>query len=230
MKNKVALILGGSGHIGSAIADVMEKEGAIVCRHSRGKGEWAADLAKNNQARKLVEKVAKKYGKIDILVNAVSAPLKIDSFEKKKWADFLGQFNIQLKAILESVQAAAPHMKNQKNGKIINVISAIIFDQPMFGLSDYNAAKHAVLGLTKSLAKELGRFNITVNAVSPGFLRNSFTGVFPEKTAEIVAAQTPLGRLATEKDAANAVLFLASEKADFITGENIIVSGGSVME
>lgn len=230
LTNKIILILGGSGHIGSAVVGAAEKEGAVVCGHSREKGEWQADLSDREQTEKLVEKVIAKHGRIDVLVNAVSAPLKIESFEKKKWGDFLSQFDVQLKSILEVSQMAAPYMKKQGKGKIINIASAVVFDQPPFGLSDYNAAKHAVLGLTKSLAKELGRSNITVNAVSPGFLNNSFTAVFPEKMAEIVASQTPLGRLTTEEDVANAVLFLASDKADFITGENIVVSGGNVME
>lgn len=230
LKNKIVLILGGSGHIGSAIAGAAEKEGAVVCGHSREKGEWQADLSDGKQTEKLVEKVIAKHGRIDVLVNAVSAPLKIESFEKKKWEDFLSQFNVQLKSILETSQMVAPYMKKQGKGKIINIVSAVVFGQPLFGLSDYNAAKHAVLGLTKSLAKELGRNNITVNAVSPGFLKNSFTREFPAKMAEIVVSQTPSGRLATEADVASAVLFLASDKADSITGENIIVSGGNFMD
>jgi len=95
------------------------------------------------------------------------------------------------------------------------------------GLSDYVTAKYAMLGLTKSLAKELGKYNITVNAVSPGFIENNFTKMVPEKAKEIIIRETPVGRLAKEQDVVEAVLFLASEKSPFISGVNIQVAGGA---
>jgi NAD(P)-dependent dehydrogenase (short-subunit alcohol dehydrogenase family) len=121
-------------------------------------------------------------------------------------------------------------MKQQKKGRIINILTSYTIGSPPSSLSDYVTSKYAVLGLTKSLARELGKYNITVNAVSPGFIKNKFTKNIPEKFSEILISQTPLGRLTTTADIAKIVLFLCSDEADFITGENINLSGGQVME
>jgi 3-oxoacyl-[acyl-carrier protein] reductase len=173
-----------------------------------------------------VRQIIDKFGRIDILVNATSAPLKIASLEEKKWADFSGHLDVQFKSAVVFTKLILPYMKKQKWGRIINILSTGIIGQPPSNLSDYISAKYAAWGLTKCLAKELGRFNITVNAVSPNFIKNKFSSVFPEKMAELVASQTPGGKLATPQDVADKVLFLASEKASKINGENIIVSGG----
>lgn len=228
LTNKVVLILGATGGIGSAVADLLEASGATVCRHGRS-GKYAADLKNDEDTNILVTKVLADYKRVDIMVNAVSHPVKINSFDKKTWSDFEDHFQVQLKGGFKVIQKLLPGMKVNKAGRIINILTSYTIGQPPSGLSDYITAKYALLGLTKSLAKELGRYNITVNAVSPSLIKSSFAGDVPEKLFDLVAAQTPLGRLATAEDVAGAVLFLASSEAAYITGQNIVVAGGNVM-
>ncbi len=229
LTNKVILVLGGTGSIGSVVADLLEVNGATVCRHGRS-GDYGADVRNGDQIKKLVENIVSRFGRVDGIVNALSAPVKIGSFENKNWDDFMEQFNVQLKAAVEVSKLVIPHMKKQKNGRIINILTSYTLGLPPPSLSDYVTSKYALLGLTKSLARELGRYNITVNAVSPGFIKNRFTKNIPEKFAEILISQIPLGRLTTADDVAKVILFLCSDDADFITGENINLSGGQVME
>ncbi len=228
-KDKIILILGGTGSIGSSISEAFNDEGATVCCHGQT-GDYSADLRNSTETSQLIEKIIGKYGFIDVIVNSVSNLANIASFEKKDWTDFIGHLEIQLKSCVETSKLVLPYMKKRGSGKIINILSSYIIGGPPSNLSDYITAKYALLGLTKALAKELGRFNINVNAISPSFIKNSFTKDVPEKLSEILISQTPLGRLATTKDVADAVLFLASDKASFINGENLIVSGGSVID
>lgn len=224
---KVALILGGTGGIGSSIADAFESDGINVCRHGVSRGEYVADLSKDGEAKRLVESVVSEYGRIDILVNSISSPLKRESVEKKTWKDFEKHFNVQLKAVVETTRFIVPLMKEQNSGRIINILSTVVNSKTSAGLSDYTSLKYALWGLTKSFAKELGKYGITANAISPGFIRNSLNESAPTKLDEIIIHGTPLARLTTEEDIANTALFLASDKAGFITGQNIIVDGGS---
>lgn len=225
LKDKVILILGGTGSIGSAIAEVFEKEGAIVCRHGLGSGEYLADLGNSEEIEGLIKKVIAVRGRIDIIINSVSASVKIAPFEKKNWQDFLGHLNVQLKAAVETALLSLPHMKQQGGGGIINIITSYVSGDVPSSLSDYVTAKYALLGLTKSLAKDLSRYKVRVNAVSPSFIRNRFTKAVPEKFDDIAIAQSPLGRLTAPDDIAQAVLKLVSED---VTGKNIIINGGNV--
>ena len=228
-KDKIVLILGGTGSVGSAISRAFTREGAVSCCHGRG-GEYAAELSKSAATKDLIDRVFNKYGGIDIIVNSVSHPALVGMFGKKTWRDFSDHLNVQLKSCIETTQLVLPYMKQKRWGRIINILSSTTIGQPPASLSDYVTAKYALLGLTKCLARELGKFGINVNAVSPSFIKNSFIRNVPEKLTEIMISQTPRGRLATPEDVAGAVLFLASDAADFITGENLIVSGGSIMD
>jgi len=191
-----------------------------VCRHGFNSGEYKADLSSSEDAKKLIEKILSEHKRIDIIVNSISAPVINQSFEKKTWGDFSKHLDLQLKSLVEITHHVLPKMKEQGGGKIINIGTVYVNGETPSGLSDYLTAKYALLGLTKSMAKEFGKYNITVNCVSPSFIKNNFTKQYPEKLSEIIIHQTPLGRLATEKDVAETVLFLASDVADFITGEN----------
>lgn len=226
-KDKVVLILGGTGGIGGAIADAFEKSNAIVCRHALSGGEYGADVGNEAEIVVLVKKVVDKFGKIDILINSVGHPAHISVFEKKKWEDFLSHLNVQLKSAVIAAQSVLPIMKEAKWGRIIHVLSSYTKGNIPSSLSDYVTAKYALLGFTKALAKEVGKDNITVNALSPSFIKNDFTKNIPDKFSEILISNTPIRRLCTHEDVANAVLFLASEKAGFITGENLSVTGGN---
>jgi 3-oxoacyl-[acyl-carrier protein] reductase len=220
-KDKVILILGGMGDIGSKISEVFLKNNAIVCKHGLDIGEYQADLRDENQIALLINKVIKNYGRIDVIVNSVSAPAKIGRFEDKNWFDFLEHLNIQLKSSIITTQLALPFMKKLGCGRIINIITTYTIDEVPGSLSDYITAKFAILGFTKALAKDLYRYKITVNAVSPSFIRNNFTRDVPEKLVEIIQAQTPENYLKSASDVAEIVLYLASEKAANVTGQNI---------
>ena len=229
LEKKVVLILGGTGEIGSFIADNLEREGAHAIRQGKS-GAHAFDVEKDKDAGAFVENIIKDFGKIDAVVNSLSYPIRIGSFEKKTWVDFLNHLNVQLKAAVEIEGKIVQHMKTQGKGKIVHVITSYAIAAPPPSISEYITAKYAMLGLTKAMARELGRHHITVNAVSPGFIKNKFSSVVPEKLIEIITAETPLGSLTTEADVARAVVFLLSDDADHITGENINLSGGHVME
>ncbi|MCI0565769.1 SDR family oxidoreductase [bacterium] len=225
---KIVLILGGTGSTGSNIADAFERSGATVCRHGR-EGKYSADLQKKEETEGVIQSVLKEHGRIDILVNAASAPAVHGAFPKKTWANYLEHLELQLKSAVESADIVVPVMKENGGGKIIHILSSYVEGGVPAGLSDYVTAKYALLGFTKALAKEVGRWHITVNAVSPSFIRNDFTKGIPEKFDEMLVRETPLGRLAVADDVSGAVLFLASPSADFITGETVAVTGGSTL-
>lgn len=225
---KIVTILGGTGSVGGAIADAFERHGAIVCRHGRV-GEYKADLRSNGETNRLIKKILKQYRRIDILVNSVSASITNAPFEHKRWKDFQAHLDIQLKSAVETAARVLPVMKKNGGGRIVHVLTTAIGGRTHASISDYITAKYALWGFTKALAKDVGKYNITVNAVSPSFIANRFSSHVPKKIHDIVIYDTPLGRLAEPDDIVSAVLFLASENASFITGENIQVSGGSAI-
>jgi len=224
-ENKVVLVLGGKGNIGTAISDAFGAVGAVVCRHGLT-GDYKANLKNSNETKRLFLKVLRRHRKIDVLVNAVSAPITIAPFEKKKWSDFSRHFEVQLKSAVETALLAIPTMKEQKSGAIIHVLSTIVDGDIPASFSDYVTAKYALWGLTQAMAKDLGEYGISVNAVSPSFIPNDFTKKIPTKTHDFIINDTPIGRLATPEDVAQTVLFLASDGACYITGEAIQISGG----
>ena len=171
-----------------------------------------------------------RHGKIDGVVNCLSAPAKNGSFETKSWDDFLTHLNVQLKAAVEIESHAVSFMKKQGGGRLLHIVTSYVIGVPPSGLSDYIAAKYALLGLTKALARELGKYQITVNAVSPGFIKNRFTAHVPEKFADILVSSVPLGALTTENDVASAVAFLLSDEASWVTGQTWCVDGGTVLK
>lgn len=220
-KDKVILILGGMGDIGSAISESFLKNDAIVCRHGLDIGEYQADLRDENQITSLVSKVIKDHGRIDVMVNSVSAPARISPFENKNWSDFLDHLNIQLKSSVFLAKLVLPHMKSLGGGRIINIVTVYTIGDVPGSLSDYVTAKYAMLGFTKALAKDFYRYKITVNAVSPSFIKNNFTRDVPEKLAEIIKSQTPNNYISSANEVADVVLYLASDRASQITGQNI---------
>lgn len=225
---KIAVILGGTGGIGGAIADAFELDGAVVLRHGR-KGGYKADLRNNGETNLLIKKILKQYGRIDILVNSVSAPVVNAPFERKRWSDFRAHLDIQLKSAVETAVRVLPIMKKNGGGRIVHILTTAIGGRTPPSVSDYITAKYALWGFTIALAKDVGKYNITVNAVSPSFVANRFSSRIPKKIHDVVIHDTPMGRLAIPDDVARAVLFLASDGAFFITGENIQISGGSAL-
>lgn len=242
LKNKVAVVTGGTRGIGLAIVRAYLKEGAKVVLFGSRKesAEKAVDLLKKENAKYEVEglypdltnyaelentinAVAKKYGKIDILVNnaGVSAMESIYDYNP---ADFDKVIKLNVNAVFYGSKAVAPIMKANGGGSIINTSSMVsLYGQPS-GCA-YPASKFAVNGLTKSLARELAKDQIRVNAVAPGVTDTDMVANLPEQMREGIKKTIPLGRIGTPEDVANAFVYLASDKASYVTGEILSVDG-----
>lgn len=242
LKNKVAVVTGGTRGIGLAIVRAYLKEGAkVVLFGSRKESADKAVLALKKENPKFdvegmfpnltnyaevetaINAIAKKYGKIDILVNnaGVSA---MESIYTYKPEDFDKVMSLNVNAVFYGAKAVAPIMKVNGGGVIINTSSMVsLYGQPS-GCA-YPASKFAVNGLTKSLARELARDNIRVNAVAPGVTDTDMVANLPEQMREGVKKTIPLGRIGTPEDIANAFVYLASEKASYVSGEILSVDG-----
>ena len=186
---------------------------------------FQVDLSDINKIKKTMNEVLKTKS-IDIFIHSVSLPLKIKKIVDCDWKEFEEHINLQTRSFFEISKAIIPGMKTKKNGKIVNILTSSVIGSPPNMLSSYVTAKHSSLGLSKSLAVELGSYGINVNCVSPSLIDDSLTSFMPSKLKEIIISQTPMKRLAKPLDVTNTVLFLCSNLSDFITGENIVISGG----
>jgi 3-oxoacyl-[acyl-carrier protein] reductase len=242
LEGKVAIVTGGSLGIGSAIALALAKEGADVALNYRkhdaeakaiveeieamGRRGMAikADVAKTEDAENMVKIVSKELGSLDILV--CNAGINMDSviwkMTEEQWDTVM---DVNLKGYFNYARAVAPKFKEQKHGKIVNITS-INGLRGKFGQSNYSASKGGIIALTKTLARELGRYNINANAVAPGMIGTEMMLRLPEEWKQKAVDETVLGRIGTPEDVANVVVFLCTEKAKHITGEVIKVDGG----
>ena len=240
LKDKIAVITGAGAGIGRATAlrfteegakvvvvDVDEKAGKeVVNMIEEQKGVaifYNVDVRNQTAIDHMIEEVVKKYGRIDILVNNVGRPkdaLLVKMLEED-W-DFAIELN--LKSVFLCSRKVAPIMIEHKYGKIVNIISMAY--QGNVGQSNYAAAKSGIVGFTKSLAKELGRFNINVNVVSPGLIDTPLLRSFDESVIERLLKDVPLRKVGEPVDVANAILFLSSDESKYITGQVFHVSGG----
>lgn len=245
LKDKKALITGGSTGIGAAIAIGFARHGADVAITFVGEKEDAAELSAQisslerefisieadvtdyNEAEKVVNGVLDEFNGLDILV--CNAGINIDStiwkMEENEWDNVI---NVNLKGCFNYIRAVSPIFKNQKSGKIIT-ISSINGLRGKFGLSNYSASKAGIIGLTKSVAKEMGRYDVNVNSVAPGFIETSMTANLSSEIRKAAIKESVLGRLGKPEDVANLVLFLASAEAKYITGQVIQVDGGQLI-
>lgn len=237
---KVALVTGASRGIGKAIAVELAKNNInIVVNYNKDESEAVkvveeikkigmesiavkANVSSFEECAAMIEVIKKKFGYIDILVNNAGAlaDRTLKNMTKEQWelvinTNLNGTFNVTKNALL---------LMND-GGRIIN-ISSIVGISGNFGQTNYAASKAGIIGFTKSLAKELGKRRITVNAVAPGFIETQMTKGIPFIRKKIMMAMIPLGRAGTPEDIANLVAFLASDKASYITGEVICVDGG----
>ena len=185
-----------------------------------------ADVSDEAQVKNMIDTVVEKYGFIDVLVNnAGIAQQKL--FTEISTGEWNNMMNVNLNSIYYMCKYVVPHMINKKTGKIINISS-------MWGLTGascevhYSTSKAAVIGFTKALAKELGLSGIQVNAVAPGTIMTDMCN-FDDETMELIKEETPLGRIGSASDVANSIYFLASDQADFITGQVISPNGGMVI-
>jgi len=247
-KNKVAIVTGSIQGIGRATAEMLAMNGAAlvinnhenpekleevaeVIRKKGGKVKAViADVTKKDQAKKLVD-AALEFGGIDILVNNAGGLVKRVPVADFEDSHFQTVIDVNLKTTFLMSHLVIPHLKAKKSGKIINFSSQAAHDGGGSGAAAYAASKGAVWTFTKSLAKELAPFGITVNAVSPGFIaQTAFHSTFtPKEVHEKMPNLIPLGRTGTVEDVAKVILFLASELADYLTGQSIEVNGGLYM-
>jgi 3-oxoacyl-[acyl-carrier protein] reductase len=244
-KDKVVLVTGGSRGIGRSIALAFAKQGATVVISYAGneaaaqetlgliqaagaKGESVRfDVADTAACASTVEGIVKTHGRLDVLVN--NAGVAVDGLVMRvKDEDWDKQLDTNLKGAFALIRAASRPMMKQRGGAIINLTS-VVGEMGNGGQAAYSASKAGLIGLTKSVARELASRNIRVNAVSPGFIGTDMTSHLEGETREKMLAAIPLGRLGSPEDVANAVLFLASDTAAYITGEVLKVNGGMYM-
>ena len=245
LKGKTAVITGGSRGIGKSIALQLAAKGANVVVNYTARRESAeevvkeieamgvsgmavkADVSNGEEVENLVNEVLNKFGSIDILVNnaGITRDNLIIRMSEKEFDEVI---NTNLKGVFICTKAVSKVMIKQKSGKIINV-SSVVGIIGNAGQSNYAAAKAGIIGFTKSIAKELAKRGINVNAVAPGFIETAMTSLLPEKVKEEFESSIPLKRIGKPEDVAKAVLFLASEYSDYITGQVINIDGGMVM-
>ncbi len=244
-KGKNVVVTGGSRGIGRAIAIEFGKKGANVVINyvsSDAEAEKVAeeikslggnailvkgDVSSFEEGKKLIDETVKVFGTIDILINNAGIT-KDGLIMRMKEEHFDKVIDINLKGVFNTCKSAVAHMLKQRSGKIIN-ISSVVGVVGNAGQANYAASKAGVIGLTKSIAKEVGTRGITVNAVAPGFIKSDMTDVLSEKVREGMLGLIPLGRFGAVEDIAKTVAFLASEGGDYITGQVINVDGGMVM-
>jgi 3-oxoacyl-[acyl-carrier protein] reductase len=188
---------------------------------------FQTDVRDFDKVVNMVEQTIEEFGKIDILVNnaGIVRDKTLRKMKKEEWEIII---DTNLSGVFNCIKAVITYMEERKNGKIIN-ISSVIGETGNFGQANYAAAKAGVIGLTKSVAKEVARKGITVNAVAPGFTETGMLKTIPESVKEQILKQIPMGRFATPEDIAKVVVFLTSDDANYITGQVINVNGGYYM-
>lgn len=242
---KVALVTGASRGIGRAIALRLAGEGAKVAINYAGNTTKAeavkadieqnggeailvqADVADSSAVEAMVAKVTEAFGQIDILVN--NAGITRDGLlMRMKEEDFDAVVNTNLKGVFHCTKTVSKLMMKKRSGRIINMAS-VVGIMGNAGQTNYAAAKAGVIGFSKSAAKELAARGITVNVVAPGFIDTDMTAAMTDKAKELTLTGIPMKKMGTPEDVANAVLFLASDCASYITGQTVNVDGGMVM-
>lgn len=245
LDGKTALVTGASRGIGRAVALCLAAEGARVAINYAGNVKAAeevkasveaaggtailcqADIADSAAVEAMIADVVKEFGTIDILVN--NAGITRDTLlMRMKDEDFAKVLDTNLKGVFYCTKAVSKLMMKKRSGRIVNMASVVGLVGNA-GQTNYAAAKAGVIGFSKSAAKELASRGITVNVVAPGFIGTDMTAGLPESVKEKMLTDIPLGRMGEPEDVANAVLFLASDQASYITGQVVNVDGGMVM-
>lgn len=244
-QGKVSLVTGGSRGIGRACCFALAEDGfgvavnyqknkdaaeAVVAelksKNARARA-FQADVSDEAQTHNMIEQIMHEFGRVDVIINnaGITRDRSFLKMTRDQWHSVLlvnldGPFNV--------ISALLPQMCDRKWGRIIN-ISSIVAQMGNFGQSNYAVAKGGMIAFTKSLAREVAKKGVTVNAVAPGFIETDMTAVVPEEALDLVRKMTPMGRLGRPEEVARAVRFLAAAEASFITGQVININGGLYM-
>lgn len=245
LAGKVALVTGAGRGIGRAIAGFLAEKGAVVLVNYNGSRERAleavreieenggqsealgCDVSDFQACGSMIEEIIRKYGRVDILVNnaGVTRDNLIVRMTEEEYDKVL---NTNLKGAFNTIRHLSRYFLKQRSGKIINIssVSGVVGNA---GQANYSASKAGLIGLTKSVARELAGRGVCVNAVAPGFIDTEMTGALTEKVRENAIASIPMGRMGSGGDVAELVAFLAGNRSDYITGQVICVDGGMAM-
>ena len=242
LSGKIALVTGASRGIGAAIADTLAQAGATVIGTATGDSgaaaigerlaQWngqgrALNAAEADGIENLITDIEKEFGKLDILVNnaGITRDNLLMRMKEEEWDEIM---QVNLKSVFRASKAVLRGMMKQRSGRIINITS-VVGAMGNAGQANYAAAKAGLMGFAKSMAREVGSRGITVNCIAPGFIDTDMTRALPEEVRKTFEAQTALGRFGDAQDIADAVLFLASDQAKYITGQTLHVNGGMLM-
>ena len=241
LKDKVALVTGGASGIGAAIAVALAREGcdiaivdrrttgplAAICALGRRARLFIADVRDHAETERVIDAVVEEFGRIDILVcdAGITADATIFKMTEDQWDDVIA---VNLKGYFNYNQAVARRFRDQKSGRIVNVAS-INGLRGKFGQANYAASKGGVVALTKTLARELGKFGVNANVVAPGLVSTPMVRSMPPETVAAAVRETLVGRMAEPEDCAAAIVFLCSEVARHVTGQVLRVDGGQYL-
>jgi 3-oxoacyl-[acyl-carrier protein] reductase len=241
LKDRVALVTGGGGGIGAAVSKRFAAEGALVAiadiipqgaaqvigeiTRQGGKAIFSqVDVRKKDEVNRMIDQVVQEFGRLDILINnaGVTRDNLCARMSEEEW-DFV--VSVNLKGTFLCSQAAYRPMRKQKYGRIVNTASVVV--RGNMGQVNYASSKAGIIGLTRTLALEYARSNITVNCIAPGFIDTPMSAAMTDKVKELALERIPLSRMGTPEEVANLHLFLASDEANYITGQVIFLDGGA---
>lgn len=246
LSKRVALVTGASRGLGAAMAKKLgacgaavavnyfgspEKAERVVQDIRRGGGEaeaFKADVRDEAQVEQLVRSIRDRFGPIDVLVINATGPQPFIKLEDLNWRAMLDQLEFFVKSPMLLAKAVLPSMKQRRHGRIINIGSEV-FERGVAEFSNYVSAKGAQLGLTRSWAMELAKWNITVNHVAPGWIPTERHVNDPQEAKDAYAAAVPMGHMGEDEDVAEAVAYFASDAAKFVTGQKLSVNGGNTL-
>ncbi|MEQ8220284.1 MAG: SDR family oxidoreductase [Arenibacter sp.] len=242
LEGQLVIVTGGARGIGEGICKVFCNEGATVAlwdvlEEGQKTAESIAkngskifyqkvDVSSQESVDKAVAKIISEYGKIDVLINnaGIIRDRSILKMSREEWDQVM---RVNVDSLYITAKAVVPHMKSANYGRIISASSVNAF-QGAFGQTNYSASKAAIVGFTHSLCREVGKYNITVNAVAPGFIKTEMTDSMPEDVIQAGISMIPVGRIGTPEDMGHAYLFLASKEAGFISGHTLHANGGAM--